>query len=245
MPPRRIREQQQDDDLPPPPPPPQMTAFERTNVDIEAQKLKRRRIKNQQMKRSARGEATSYGDSADGLMLMTSSMTSSSHKNQQVACIPDARGSDVVEEIFSRELLFISRCYLEIAIAKRCRLHKLIRQRFALALKFQQMLFAMRKFSRDFSQEKSAGSNSIQSRAIIYQLLLRIQSQEIQAQRIEEEAKRSRRGNLSAAKQLTIYQSWMSTAELISNEESDRSLQRKGRKYCSLVGTLQRSVAQK
>ncbi|KZV52976.1 hypothetical protein F511_31909 [Dorcoceras hygrometricum] len=67
----------------------------------------------------------------------------------------------------------------------------------------QQMLFAMRKFSRDFSQEKSAGSNSIQSRAIIYQLLLRIQSQEIQAQRIEEEAKRSRRGNLSAAKQLT------------------------------------------
>ncbi|KZV24915.1 phospholipid-transporting ATPase 9 [Dorcoceras hygrometricum] len=35
----------------------------------------------------------------------------------------------------SRELLFISRCYLELAIAKRCRLHKLIRQRFALALK--------------------------------------------------------------------------------------------------------------
>ncbi|KZT76740.1 hypothetical protein F511_46235 [Dorcoceras hygrometricum] len=33
----------------------------------EAQKLKRRRIENQQMKRSAREEATSYGDSADGL----------------------------------------------------------------------------------------------------------------------------------------------------------------------------------
>ncbi|KZV17933.1 hypothetical protein F511_42438 [Dorcoceras hygrometricum] len=35
------------------------------------------------MKRSARGEATSYGDSADGLILMTSSVTSSSRKNQQ------------------------------------------------------------------------------------------------------------------------------------------------------------------
>ncbi|KZV43128.1 hypothetical protein F511_07943 [Dorcoceras hygrometricum] len=53
-----------------------------------------------------------------------------------------------------------SRCYLEIAIAKRCRLHKLIRQRFALALKIQQMLFAMKKISRYFSQQKPAGSNS-------------------------------------------------------------------------------------
>ncbi|KZV06779.1 hypothetical protein F511_45739 [Dorcoceras hygrometricum] len=95
------------------------------------------------------------------------------------------RGGNSVESYSA-----ISRCYLEIAIAKRCRLHKLIRQRFALALEIQQTLFAMRKFSRDFSQEKPAGSNSIQSRAIIYQLLLRIQSQEFQAQRIEE-AKRS------------------------------------------------------
>ncbi|KZV39444.1 CC-NBS-LRR class disease resistance protein [Dorcoceras hygrometricum] len=37
----------------------------------------------------------------------------------------------------------ISRCYLEIAIAKRCRLHKLIRQRFALAIKNQQEDFAL------------------------------------------------------------------------------------------------------
>ncbi|KZV49281.1 hypothetical protein F511_39076 [Dorcoceras hygrometricum] len=52
--------------------------------------------------------------------------------------------SDVVEEeISSRKLLFTSRCYLEIAIAKRCRLHKLIRQRFALALKIQQEDFAL------------------------------------------------------------------------------------------------------
>ncbi|KZV47433.1 hypothetical protein F511_32852 [Dorcoceras hygrometricum] len=35
----------------------------------------------------------------------------------------------------------ISRCYLK--IAKRCRLHKLIRQRFALALKIQQEDFAL------------------------------------------------------------------------------------------------------
>ncbi|KZV33876.1 hypothetical protein F511_15489 [Dorcoceras hygrometricum] len=59
----------------------------------------------------------------------------------------------------------ISRRYLEIAIAKRCRLHNRL------------------------------GS---------------------QAQRIEEGAKCSSRRNISAAKQLTNYQSWMSTAELNS-----------------------------
>ncbi|KZV22255.1 hypothetical protein F511_28649 [Dorcoceras hygrometricum] len=37
----------------------------------------------------------------------------------------------------------ISRCYLKIVIAKRCRLHKLIRQRFALALKIRQEDFAL------------------------------------------------------------------------------------------------------
>ncbi|KZV49600.1 protein arginine N-methyltransferase PRMT10 [Dorcoceras hygrometricum] len=36
-----------------------------------------------------------------------------------------------------------SRCYLKIATAKRCRLHKLIRQRFALAIKIQQEDFAL------------------------------------------------------------------------------------------------------
>ncbi|KZV21082.1 hypothetical protein F511_19897 [Dorcoceras hygrometricum] len=41
------------------------------------------------------------------------------------------------------------------------------------------------------------------------------------AQRIEEGAKRSSRCVKSTAKQLTNYQSWMSTAELISNGESD------------------------
>ncbi|KZV43875.1 beta-glucosidase 24-like [Dorcoceras hygrometricum] len=84
-------------------------------------------------------------ESADGLALMTSSVTSSysaddlREQSQESAgsLHPDARGSDVVKEISSRKLMFTSRCYLEIAIAKRCRLHKLIRQRFALALKIQ------------------------------------------------------------------------------------------------------------
>ncbi|KZV52034.1 putative dimethyladenosine transferase [Dorcoceras hygrometricum] len=65
-------------------------------------------------------------------------------KIQQVACIPDARGSDVVLEAYPvASYSAISRCYLKIAIAKRCRLHKLIRQRFAVALKIQQEDFAL------------------------------------------------------------------------------------------------------
>ncbi|KZV22870.1 hypothetical protein F511_18504 [Dorcoceras hygrometricum] len=71
---------------------------------------------------------------------------------------PDARGSDVVEEIFSRSYSAISRCYLKIAIAKRCRLYKLIRQRFALALKIQQedfaLIFQQSKLQKIQSQRK-------------------------------------------------------------------------------------------
>ncbi|KZV24063.1 DEHYDRATION-INDUCED 19 isoform 1 [Dorcoceras hygrometricum] len=58
------------------------------------------------------------GESADGLALMMSSVTSS-------------YSADGLSLAVAR----ISRCYLEIAIAKRCLLHKLIRQHFALALK--------------------------------------------------------------------------------------------------------------
>ncbi|KZV33456.1 BEACH domain-containing protein lvsC-like [Dorcoceras hygrometricum] len=90
-------------------------------------------------------------ESADGLALMTSSVTSSysadglREQSQESAgsLHPDARGSDVIEKISSRKLLFTSICYLEIVIAKRCRLHKLIRQRFALALKIHQEDFAL------------------------------------------------------------------------------------------------------
>ncbi|KZT76079.1 hypothetical protein F511_46896 [Dorcoceras hygrometricum] len=55
-----------------------------------------------------------------------------------------------------------SRGNLELAIAKRCRLHKLIRQRFAFALKIQQMLFALISSSRKIP----AGSYSISRREL-------------------------------------------------------------------------------
>ncbi|KZV32819.1 hypothetical protein F511_24065 [Dorcoceras hygrometricum] len=54
--------------------------------------------------------------------------------------------SDVV--LKNQQRASTSSWYLELTIAKRCRLHKLIRQRFAFALWIQQMLFAMRKTSR-------------------------------------------------------------------------------------------------
>ncbi|KZV38465.1 hypothetical protein F511_39561 [Dorcoceras hygrometricum] len=86
-------------------------------------------------------------DSADGLALMTSSVTSS-------------YSADGLSPAVAR----ISRCYLEIAIAKRCRLHKLIRQRFALALKIQQEDFAL------------ITSRKIQSRATVDPVARFIQS---------------------------------------------------------------------
>ncbi|KZV23981.1 hypothetical protein F511_20902 [Dorcoceras hygrometricum] len=47
--------------------------------------------------------------------------------------IDDVISSDIT---ISRKLLFTSRCYLKLAIAKRCRSNKLVRQRFAFALRF-------------------------------------------------------------------------------------------------------------
>ncbi|KZV40005.1 hypothetical protein F511_12400 [Dorcoceras hygrometricum] len=62
----------------------------------------------QQMKRSARDEATSCWESADGLVLMTSSHSADGLREQSQESAgslhPDARGSDVVEEISSRKL---------------------------------------------------------------------------------------------------------------------------------------------
>ncbi|KZV42564.1 hypothetical protein F511_35804 [Dorcoceras hygrometricum] len=72
------------------------------------------------------------GESADELVLMMSSVMSS-------------YSADGLRRAVAR----ISRCYLKIAIAKRCRLHKLIRQRFALALKIQQEDFALINQSQD------------------------------------------------------------------------------------------------
>ncbi|KZV30249.1 cyclic nucleotide-gated ion channel 1-like [Dorcoceras hygrometricum] len=107
--------------------------------EAKRKKLKRRRIENQQMKRSARGEATSYGNSAG--------------------------------------------CYLELAMAKRCRLHKLVRQRFDFAHiiqqdgsyndEFSRMIFAKRfsrreesavaRFSRKIQQKRKRSSSRLES----------------------------------------------------------------------------------
>ncbi|KZV31406.1 hypothetical protein F511_05510 [Dorcoceras hygrometricum] len=151
-------------------------------------------------------------ESADGIALMTSSVTSSysadglRKQSQESAgrLHPEARGSDVVERQSSRKLLFTSRCYLEIGIAKRCRLHKLIRQRFAI----QQKLFALITSRKIQSQASlllyiqstcypDASNSSIQSRAYMNQLLLLNQSQALHIQstwfpdaRKEEVAKR-------------------------------------------------------
>ncbi|KZV34081.1 hypothetical protein F511_44074 [Dorcoceras hygrometricum] len=95
------------------------------------------------MKRSAREDATSCGDSADGLVGddfigdVIQSQDSAGSLLSRRKMKRRRRGDSVAS--YSA----ISRCYLELAIAKRCRLHKLIRQRFALALKNQQEDFAL------------------------------------------------------------------------------------------------------
>ncbi|KZV50026.1 hypothetical protein F511_12900 [Dorcoceras hygrometricum] len=63
-----------------------------------------------------------------------------------------------------RRRVEIQQMLLELAIAKRCRLHELIRQRFALAINIQQEDVAMEIISR---REDSAGSNSTSSRCEI------------------------------------------------------------------------------
>ncbi|KZV18556.1 protein kinase, core domain containing protein [Dorcoceras hygrometricum] len=123
----------------------------------------RRRAKDQQMKKSEKREATSYGEAT------------------------------------SRKSLFISRelqCNQQlvlVAIAKRCRLHKLIRQRFALALKIQQEDFALRT-SRELQRMKrrSRRSEEVQPVARF-------------SRKIQQKRKRSSSRLEPAAKQLTTY----------------------------------------
>ncbi|KZV30981.1 hypothetical protein F511_15871 [Dorcoceras hygrometricum] len=145
------------------------TCFEKSAEEID----RRRRFQSQKMKRRRAGE------SADGLALMTSSVTSS-------------YSADGLREQSQESA----------AIAKRCRLHKLIRQRFALALKIQQILFALRFSSRKIpagsiclipAGQPDASNSSIQSRAYMNQLLLYIQSQalRIQSQRSRRKKRRS------------------------------------------------------
>ncbi|KZV17495.1 hypothetical protein F511_10882 [Dorcoceras hygrometricum] len=188
-----------------------------------------------------------YKDSAVGLVFMESAAglametakIESAVRNQAKAKLNQLEHTDGLSPAVART----SRCYLEIAIAKRCRLHKLIRQRFALALKIQQMLLAL------------ITSRKIQSRATVDPVARFIQStrydgssrelqyyassckdpdarkadvakhcnqaQSIQSTKISAEDEFSR-CDKSAAKQLTIYESWMSTTELNSNGENDK-----------------------
>ncbi|KZV24036.1 NAC transcription factor NAM-1-like [Dorcoceras hygrometricum] len=90
---------------------------------------------------------------------MTSAVMSSQFSRKLSA---DEKRSEKDEATsYSKIYPVASRCYLEIAIAKRCRLHKLIRQRFALAIKIQQEDFALLSSSRKIP----AGSLYIQTRA--------------------------------------------------------------------------------
>ncbi|KZV35927.1 hypothetical protein F511_30591 [Dorcoceras hygrometricum] len=91
----------------------------------------------------------------------------------------------------------------------------------------QQMLFGVsdsKTMSFTRKQQQHPVERLFVSAVAIYSVAsYSVQSQDFQAQRIEEVAEdESSRSDDSAAKQLTTYQSWMSTAELNSNEESDK-----------------------
>ncbi|KZV34155.1 DNA-directed RNA polymerase 3, chloroplastic [Dorcoceras hygrometricum] len=116
-------------------------------------------------------------ESAAGLAMETSKVKSAGSYQQVKRSARDEATS--YKEVSSRKLLFTGRCYLEIAIAKRCRLHKLIRQCFALTLKIQQEDFALISSSRKIP----AVSSHRKSRR-----------------------KTSSRSDEPAAKQLTIYE---------------------------------------
>ncbi|KZV41253.1 hypothetical protein F511_41757 [Dorcoceras hygrometricum] len=151
--------------------------------------------------------------SADGLVMMSLVTTSCSADEERPA------GAKRISRCATRI------CYLEIEIEKRCRLHKLIRQRFALALKIQQMLFALITSSCKIP----AGSYSTSSRKIISR------SAKIQTQRKNSAEAQSSSRHESAAKQLTIYESWMSTAELkFKWRKRQEACKRKGHKYYSM-----------
>ncbi|KZV44045.1 disease resistance protein [Dorcoceras hygrometricum] len=128
-------------------------------------------------------------ESADGLALMTSSVMSSysadglREQSQESAAIAKrCRLHKLIRQRFAlalkiQQMLFAlitsrkipagSICLIPAgqpdasnSSIQSCRLHKLIRQRFALALKIQQMLFALITSRKILSQEKPAGSNS-------------------------------------------------------------------------------------
>ncbi|KZV46653.1 hypothetical protein F511_36862 [Dorcoceras hygrometricum] len=96
-----------------------------------------------------------------------------------------------------------SRCYLKIAIAKRCRLHKLIRQRFALALRFS------RKTLRLFNQSQSnqqAQDSAVARREEAGEVKRINQSQDSVASFQQKRKRSSSRLESAGAKQLTTYE---------------------------------------
>ncbi|KZV28045.1 hypothetical protein F511_31813 [Dorcoceras hygrometricum] len=111
--------------------------------------------------------------------LTTANVTVKNDENQQTRNydVLDSRGNQQMATVeWNQQKASTSSWCLELAIAKRCRLNKLIRQRFALAIRFS-------RWFRDKIQQKQLK-------------------------------------NESAAKQLTIYERWMSTAERNSNGEN-------------------------
>ncbi|KZV32680.1 hypothetical protein F511_34990 [Dorcoceras hygrometricum] len=163
-----------------------------TRIEKLAGVLDQRRrcaIGYQQMERSAKDDATSYW------------------RFSRWMSVDDVIGDVIIfSRCFERAVARISRCYLKIAIAKRCRLHKLIRQRFALALKIQQEDFALIISAVEATVDPVATQRFPDAVFWSNQTQEVIQSQEIQAQRIEEVAKRSSCSDGSAAKQLTTYE---------------------------------------
>ncbi|KZV48833.1 hypothetical protein F511_15482 [Dorcoceras hygrometricum] len=168
--------------------------------------------------------------------------------SSDVACTSRRKRSDVVEEAIQSQATVHQQMLLEIAIEKRYRLHKLIRQRFALALKIQQEDFALINHSQDPVASYSGSRRKQQKHPVesLYESAVAmntvassthpVASFSIQTQEKKKQAqcrnstsrRKSRRkifsrSDKSAAKQLTIYESWMSTAERNSNGESDKT----------------------
>ncbi|KZV55984.1 FRIGIDA-like protein 3 [Dorcoceras hygrometricum] len=81
-------------------------------------------------------------------------------KNQQMVRVQQMATVEWIQQ--KRKVKISSSWCLKLAIAKRCRLHKLIRQRFAFAPKIQQMLFALITSSRKIP----AGSYSTSRREL-------------------------------------------------------------------------------
>ncbi|KZV25433.1 hypothetical protein F511_18945 [Dorcoceras hygrometricum] len=99
-------------------------------------------------------------------------------------------------------------------------------QRFALALKIQQMLFALitsRKIQSRATVDPVASIITFVYPVDMVSRRKKSKIAKIQTQRKNSAEAQSSSRHESAAKQLTIYESWMSTAELNSNGKNDKT----------------------